>query len=426
VSFQKHNALLLSPSPGRAEAQEAPLAFLVAVSGRGGEGQGRTEDADFFQTLLPSFMATTAPGDGFDYTFYIAFDVGDPFYDSPERRADFERLFLRRVGQHPLDQSILGAVLGSSALRRRAKLRWVSVAPYADGQTGPVRAWNVAFQEAFSDGAAYFYQLGEDVRLATPGWASKLVGQLRKQGDVGIAGGREMNYQADSELMPCVMVPRAHMSIFGTFFPTKLHNWWSDDWILQAYKPFGLAAHVPTVEIENTNSALRYEVSQTDMWVSEELEESSQRQISKYLQLLGQGHAESPQAVTADPGDTNMTKPASTASDVASEAKSQIKSTLPQNKSTVQTLTARSEEADGDATSFTFGHRIKYRFKHVSSKYPNFFFYLLCSFTGVMTLVLGLCWWTAVAAAASWEKEDKALRERWCSLHDVGYPKCVR
>lgn len=286
VGIQEHNLVLLSPSPSETRPRETPLALLVAVSGRGVDIDRETEDADFFQALLPSFLETTGSGDGFDYSFYIAFDVGDPFYDSSERRRDFERLFLLRASHRPEDQGSVSDVSGSSVLRRRAKLHWVSVAPYTDGQTGPVRAWNTAFQEAFSDGAAYFYQLGEDVQLVTSGWAEKLVTQLQKQGDVGIAGGRELNYQDDSELMPCVLASRAHMSIFGAFFPTKLHNWWSDDWILRAYQPFHLAAKLSTVEIRNTHATSRYEVSQTDMWIWEQLEGSSHKQISNYLKLI--------------------------------------------------------------------------------------------------------------------------------------------
>lgn len=303
VAVQQHSLVQLKERSNHSTAAPTPLALLVAVSGRGTDGAQQTEDADFFKALLPSFLETTKPADGFDYTFYLAYDVGDPFYDSDERRTDFERLFLQRSAEQSQKRSTLApsalslgnalknafsfAETGRSSLQRRASLRWVDVAPYTDGQSGPVRAWNTAFQEAFSDGAAYFYQLGEDVKLASPDWSSKLVGQLQKQGDIGIAGGRETQYQANTDLMPNVMVPRAHMSIFGTFFPTKMHNWWSDDWILQAYKPFGLASKLSEVEVQNTHADARYQVSEGDIVIPGELRESTHNQVSQYLKFMG-------------------------------------------------------------------------------------------------------------------------------------------
>lgn len=268
--------------------RKSVIALLVAVSSRSRTVEA-AEDTDFFNMLFPSFLATTSPKEAFEYNFYVAYDVGDPFYDSSDGREEFEQLFLRRGGgAAPLllhMTSASNATTDSSIDATRARLRWVSVAPYEDGGTGPVRAWNVAFQEAFSDGALYFYQLGEDIKLRTSGWASALTGQLHNQGDVGIVGGNEVNFQQYVK-MPCVMVPRSHMSIFGTFYPTRMHNWWSDDWIYRSYKPFGLATKVPSVEVQNKRCT-RYEVSFDEEDVAKELEKSSEEQIWEYLKLTG-------------------------------------------------------------------------------------------------------------------------------------------
>jgi len=298
LKFLEADAFL---TDGVEENKEVVLALLVAVSSRGsGKHLTKAEDCDFFQALFPSFLATTSPGDGFRYAFYVAFDVDDPFYDSRERRNEFEGLFLTRAGYKQEDS----LVFDFKAPKARAQLHWVSVAPYVDGETGPVRAWNSAFQEAFSDGAAYFYQLGDDIRFVTKGWSRALVDQLHTQGDVGIVGGREINYQAGNELMPCVMTSRAHMSIFGSFFPTRMHNWWSDNWILEVYKPFRLATKVEAVEIENTHATSRYEVSNGDMWISQDLQDMGKEEVSKYLRLIGR-HVHFPGDVLVMPTSSN-------------------------------------------------------------------------------------------------------------------------
>eukprot|EP00440_Ansanella_granifera_P021582 gb/GFBE01023425.1/.p1 GENE.gb/GFBE01023425.1/~~gb/GFBE01023425.1/.p1 ORF type:complete len:121 (+),score=23.46 gb/GFBE01023425.1/:1-363(+) len=85
---------------------------------------------------------------------------------------------------------------------------------------------------------AYFYQLGEDIKLVTPSWAGLFTEQLKKQGQLGIVGGREVNFQKTTGFLACVMVSKTHMRIFGTFYPTIMHNWWSDDWMMKSYKPF--------------------------------------------------------------------------------------------------------------------------------------------------------------------------------------------
>jgi len=305
--------------------EENAVALLVAVSERNGEAS-QVEQCDFFRVLLPSFLNTTQPNDPFTYRFYLSYDVGDKLYGSVERRRDFENAFLSAVEsagrielQHPMRDSLVkGSVLtdrslegprgnpierrlgtlvamgsqvesglGIGASSPRASLRWVSVGPYSDGQTGPVRAWNLGYQEAFSDGASFFYQLGEDIELVSPGWAQKLTSQLVAQGNLGLVGGLETKFQKEGKLMPCVMVTRSHMSIFGTFYPTRMHNWWSDDWIMKSYEPFGLATRVDGVEIQNTHAQHRYEVTLEDEGLAEGLEPASHEAIAKYLDTTG-------------------------------------------------------------------------------------------------------------------------------------------
>jgi GT2 family glycosyltransferase len=60
--------------------------------------------------------------------------------------------------------------------------------------------WNVAFQHAINDGADYFYQLNDDIRIETPNWSETFVNALRNnkfKSDFGATGPVDRNNQGN-------------------------------------------------------------------------------------------------------------------------------------------------------------------------------------------------------------------------------------
>ena len=81
----------------------------------------------------------------------------------------------------------------------------------------------------------YFYQLNDDIKLVTPGWAEEFVDTLRSRSyipDLGITGPLDSN---NPRLMTQSFAHCTHHRIFGFYYPPEFSNWYSDDWATQVY-----------------------------------------------------------------------------------------------------------------------------------------------------------------------------------------------
>src|SRR5580658_1832454 len=125
------------------------IALMVPVTSRGRHFESVLE-TDFLRTLLPSFLQT-ATWDGTQYRFYLGYDKGDPFYDDPSVKGALTQAFESVVPGKPAEL-VLSACEGT--------------------EHAPAWAWNQIFEQAYKDGSDFFYQVGDDIELLSPGWAS--------------------------------------------------------------------------------------------------------------------------------------------------------------------------------------------------------------------------------------------------------------
>ena len=199
------------------------IAVLVPTTSRGRRLRG-PRDTDLLRVLLPSLLRTATWDGTLAYRLYLGYDAGDPYFDTGGGAAAVEAEGRRLVGDRPL----------TLVLRR------------CEGTAhSPVAVWNQLFADAYADGCDFFYQLGDDIRLETAGWARDFPAALMlnpAEPGLGVTGPVDRGHcHADGRLKLDVLtqsfVGRRHMEVFGTYYPAAFRNWWSDDWITRVYAP---------------------------------------------------------------------------------------------------------------------------------------------------------------------------------------------
>lgn len=213
------------------------IAILIPVTSRRRDLRSPA-DADLVRLFLPTFLATADWDGAFSYDLHVGIDDDDAFYADPVRQAE------------------LLEGLRAALERRPAR---VATHVFAGTAHAPCWSWNALFARALEDGADFFYQMGDDVRLVTAGWARDFTTTLLANPvlpGLGVTGPLET---VAKTILTQAFVSRRHAEIFGTFYPPVFRNWWSDDWITNVYRPehlFFREAHL----VDNVGGAERYEI----------------------------------------------------------------------------------------------------------------------------------------------------------------------
>lgn len=224
--FSAHTRFQLRRAPLESGAGEAgggtggaPTCIALGVSTRSRYGSVSAGQLPLFSVLLPSFLETVDATDEsrFRFVVYVGHDDDDPWWALPARRAEAEALFASMSARAPgLNLSM--AVSSHSSMRGN-----------------PCAVWSALFAAACAAGCDYFYQLNDDLRLVTRGWASELVATLSANAyvpNLGIAGPLDTN---NRRLMTQSFAHCTHLRVFGFFYPPAFRNWYSDDWATQVY-----------------------------------------------------------------------------------------------------------------------------------------------------------------------------------------------
>jgi hypothetical protein len=199
------------------------IALMVPTTSRGRRRRG-VEQTDLLRVLVPSLLASATWDGSVAYRLYVGYDAGDPFFDAAARLDELRAAIGRRTGDRPF----------ALALERCEPT-----------DHAPVAVWNHLFAAAYRDGCDFFYQLGDDIELETPGWARDFPAALGLDPDeagLGVTGPVDRGcYDGHLGLRTDVLtqsfVSRLHMEIFGTYYPPVFRNWYSDDWITRVYAP---------------------------------------------------------------------------------------------------------------------------------------------------------------------------------------------
>lgn len=240
------------------------IAVLVPVTSRNRELR-EVAEADIVRLFLPSFVETASWVQGLEYEIYVGVDDIDPFYGESEN----QRALLEEC-------------------RRALRGRPASIACHTFGGTAhaPCRVWNELFTRAYRDGADYFYQMGDDVSLVTPGWTGSFIRALQSNPvlpGLGVTGPLET---VAKTILTQAFVSRVHKDVFGTFYPEVFKNWWSDDWITEVYRPehlFVCRDHL----VHNAGGIERYDIDAgAERRLAEEVKMGKER-LSAWL--LGRG-----------------------------------------------------------------------------------------------------------------------------------------
>lgn len=194
----------------------------------------------FFKIFLPTFLQTISQSDGdrFLYRLYMGFDEHDAYFDNAENQKQIYAEVKARTAGYPVTFEMIKIDFSKG---------WV------------VYLWNGVFQHAIENGADYFYQLNDDIRFITPGWAAGMTKALQQSRipDVGATGPQDTNNAA---IFTQSFVSKKHYEIFGVLYPTTFENWYSDDWMTQAYKKQGLVFQTAYQVHNNQDYGTRYVV----------------------------------------------------------------------------------------------------------------------------------------------------------------------
>jgi hypothetical protein len=206
------------------------IAILVPVCSRK-QTYSSFDDIPFVNKLYPSFLETKE--DGYEYTFFIGFDDDDEFY-----KANVDNLKKYTENVHMLSGC----------------------------QHAPAWAWNKLADIAYKHSSfEYFFQIGDDVKLVTPGWTTRFVSKLKEHDNFGVVGPcnltnyyQRVNYGKPPVIENC-FVSRKHLDMFGYFFYPTIKNWYCDVWVTEIYVPF-FSEIQKDIVCENSIVDIRYAI----------------------------------------------------------------------------------------------------------------------------------------------------------------------
>ncbi|KAL9644613.1 hypothetical protein ABK040_015352 [Willaertia magna] len=181
---------------------------------------------------------------GFLYKIYVAYDEHDSFFENTKIRKEIKQHIGNILKERPFQMTMI---------KVKNTRGWVPV------------IWNFLFQQAMEDGADYFFQMNDDIKVATRNWGEilhNLFQQSPYTPGFGVIGPKDID---NEETMTQAIVSKVHYKIFGYLYPSVFKNWYSDDWIGLLYRPFEAAFATEKIKVHNTNRVgTRYEACSLD------------------------------------------------------------------------------------------------------------------------------------------------------------------
>ena len=222
----------------RNESAKTVIAVCASTTSRGLQ-PSVLEQLSLFRLALPSLVATFRQGASSEPVpelwVYVAYDVGDMFYDSAARELDVRAW---------LDTHLVGPLAAAGVRAQHALLRFEN----ALRKPGPI--FNFMMAAAAEDGADYLYRINDDTEFETP-WVGLALSTLRGYSppNVGVVG--PICREGNTRIITHDLVHRTHLEIFDYYYPPVLSDWWMDDWITMVYDerrftkgPFVVRHHV--------------------------------------------------------------------------------------------------------------------------------------------------------------------------------------
>ena len=180
------------------------IAFIIPTTSNKRNYQ-KCEDMDFFAILYDSFLKT-AKREKYNYSFYLGYDHDDKFYVN-----NLDKIKEHFNSFNNEDQLFL---LPMENLKGKVGQIWTKL----------------AFQAAENND--FLYQIGDDIRLITPGWEDLFINYLASVDFIGAVGPADIN---NPNLITQSFVHITHLKLFNYYFPPEIENWYVDDWMNDIY-----------------------------------------------------------------------------------------------------------------------------------------------------------------------------------------------
>mmetsp|Transcript_67877 Transcript_67877/g.191329 ORF Transcript_67877/g.191329 Transcript_67877/m.191329 type:complete len:324 (+) Transcript_67877:77-1048(+) len=217
--FEREQALMSMSSSGGERAAASPhkctIALLIPTI-------GNETSARNLNTVLESVLSTRSGK--CTVGAYIAHDAEDGWYKQPSKRAE----------------------VTESNAARALDIRFV----VNYGNRTFVDAVNAAAVQAVVDGYNYLYQIGDDIKFLTPKWDELFEQAIIDMGYIGVVGPAQ-SIMNPKPILQESFVSREHVCMFGYYFPHRFLNWYTDNWITQAYNYTGRARQIAEVLVDN-------------------------------------------------------------------------------------------------------------------------------------------------------------------------------
>ena len=183
-------------------------------------GQGPLEDI-----LLPSIYATITQKERASYRIelILGYDHDDTYWSEEHN-------------QKIIPKSYDGEQLYKD--HSPIPINFVSIKKNPDGDRPNRIPFNELTQSAYDYGATYIVRINDDTEFKTPGWITIAAQTLASFSppNLGVVGPtcKQGNEERFIMVHDCVHAP-THYSIFDTYYPQILDNYYVDDWISSVY-----------------------------------------------------------------------------------------------------------------------------------------------------------------------------------------------
>jgi len=254
------------------EPREGEVSIALGVPSRGITHDGkrmRLTDLPLLDPFLSTFLRTYAVlGTSIRWKFAIlvAFDEGDPTYENIKLRQELQELMKTRIGPRPIE---------------------VHFFRFRDLRGSVTYLWNGLFEYAVDAGYDYFYQVNDDLSFTSRKWPLFLRNALMSNPvcpNLGVVGPKD---DKNPRLMTQSMTHRTHFDIFGSYYPSTLRNWYSDDWMMQVYAGTYPSSTISLASATITNtqkSGTRYQVCRWNLSLLDGEVKKGRELIATWLQ----------------------------------------------------------------------------------------------------------------------------------------------
>jgi hypothetical protein len=220
ISRVRSQVSVMVDEAGLSQPDDAPLVAIVCCT----KSTKSRKVADFIERhLIPSIYRTITLEDRakFRVELILGYDHDDEYWR-------------QETNHHLLPKSDIGSVIFND--HTPIPIQFVSIKkdPYADR---PNRIpFNELCQAAFNYGATYIVRVNDDTEFVTAGWITKAVNALASftPPNVGVVGPTDLPLHQPFLAHDMVHAP-THYSIFDSYYPIELDNYFIDEWISYVY-----------------------------------------------------------------------------------------------------------------------------------------------------------------------------------------------